>query len=487
MPPAARQKYWMLRDYDDLPFRPSHFVHGRPFYASGLGAVRALSIVPGAGRRSPGLLPGAPSIQLDPSLALAIFVAPVLLMAAFETSLRDLHDYRLSIITLVVIAVGVTTAAVAIAFHTLAPDVPWAAAVALGAIVAPPDAAAATAVLRGIKIPSRVLTILEGESLFNDASALLIFAVALHMAEDGNATLASLIPGYAARIIGSIALGMALSRLVPFVLQLAGDGPASIILQFCSTFGIWILAETVQLSAILTVVAYGMALARRGARRSAPLLRKKIVCGLGNGDFPRKRAGLHPHRHAIAPLLAELNPDQRASYFIIGATILATVIIVRILWVMTYNYALRAGNVLVRSQVPCAGASANRQRRYDRFLERHARDCEPRRGFGLAGRFSRARSRSICFVCCCPWHACDSRIHAWAACKMASSSRRPPARQGNSARTPPRSRGRDRDASTGTPHPTPMRFVSSIGLFLTFMKPGITAISSNSPIMRPCA
>ena len=292
------------------------------------------------------LLPGAPSIQLDPSLALAIFVAPGLLMAAFETSLRDLHDYRLSIITLVVIAVGVTTAAVAIAFHTLEPDVPWAAAVALGAIVAPPDAAAATAVLRDIKIPSRVLTILEGESLFNDASALFIFAVALHMAEDGNATLASLIPSYAARIIGSIALGVALSRLVPFVLQLAGDAPASIILQFCSTFGIWILAERLQLSAILTVVAYGMALARRGPRRSAPLLRRKSFAVWETAILLANVLAFTLIGMQLAPLLAEQNPDQRASYFITGAVILVTVILVRILWVMSYNYALRAGNSL---------------------------------------------------------------------------------------------------------------------------------------------
>ncbi len=293
------------------------------------------------------LLPGAPSIQLDPSLALAIFVAPVLLMAAFETSLRDLHDYRLSIITLVVIAVGVTTAAVAIAFHTLAQDVPWSAAVALGAIVAPPDAAAATAILRGIKIPSRVLTILEGESLFNDASALLIFAVALHMAEDGNATLTSLIPDYAARVIGSIALGVTLSRLVPFLLQLAGDAPASIILQFCSTFGIWILAERLQLSAILTVVAYGMALARRGPRRSAPLLRRKSFAVWETAIFLANVLAFTLIGMQLAPLLAEQNPVQRTSYFLTGAAILATVIIVRILWVMTYNYALRAGNSLL--------------------------------------------------------------------------------------------------------------------------------------------
>ena len=292
------------------------------------------------------LLPGVPSMQLDPSLALAIFVAPVLLMAALETSLRDLHDYSLSIIMLVVIAVGITTAAVAIAFHTLVAGVPWAAAVALGAIVAPPDAAAATAVLRGIKIPSRVATILEGESLFNDASALLIFAVALHMAEDGNATLSVLIPSYAARVIGSIVLGVALSRLVPFVLKLADDAPASIVLQFCSVFGIWILADALQLSAILTVVAYGIALARRSPRRNAPLLRRKSFAVWETAIFLANVLAFTLIGMQLAPLLAKLNPDQRALYFMTGAVILVTVIIVRILWVMSYNYAFRAGNSL---------------------------------------------------------------------------------------------------------------------------------------------
>src|SRR5215469_17031071 len=84
------------------------------------------------------LLPGTPSIELDPSLALVIFVAPVLLDAAYDASLRDLRDNRLPIITLVVAAVGLTVAGVAIVFRALVPDVPWAAAVALGAIVAPP-------------------------------------------------------------------------------------------------------------------------------------------------------------------------------------------------------------------------------------------------------------------------------------------------------------------------------------------------------------
>ena len=294
-------------------------------------------------------LPGIPPIKLDPGLALTIFVAPVLFAAAHETSLRDLHDYRISLVALVVIAVGITTAAVAIAFHALVKDASWAAAVTLGAIVAPPDAAAATAVLRGIKIPSRVRTILEGESLFNDASALLIFAVALHMAEDSGASLASLAPGYAARIVGSVFLGVALSRLVPFVVRLAVDAPASIILQFCSTFGIWVLADTLELSAILTLAAYGIALARRAPRGNAPLLRTKSFAVWETAIFLANVLAFTLIGMQLAPLLAKLNPGERASYFIIGAAILVTVIIVRILWVMTYNYALRVGTTWFES------------------------------------------------------------------------------------------------------------------------------------------
>jgi monovalent cation/hydrogen antiporter len=298
------------------------------------------------------LLPGAPLIELHPKLALAIFVAPALLSAAFETSLNDLRDYRLSIVVLVVLAVGITAAAAATVFHGLVPDVPWAAAVALGAIVAPPDATAASAVLRRMKIPSRVQAILEGESLFNDASALLIFAVALRVAEDSSATLTSLIPTYTLSVIGSIALGIALARVVPPVLRLAQDAPASIVLQFCSTFGIWVLADKLHLSAILTVVTYGIALAQLSPRQSAPILRLKSYAVWETAVFLANVLAFTLIGMQLAPLLAELGPDQRQSYFITGAAILATVIGVRILWVIAYNAMLRSGYSLLEPWLP---------------------------------------------------------------------------------------------------------------------------------------
>ena len=110
-------------------------------------------------------------LHLDPDVALALFVAPVLLDAAYDTSLRDLKRHWAPVASLVLIVVGLTTCAVAWVVHALVPAIPWAAAIAIGAIVAPPDAVAATTVMRDVRLPHRVAVILEGEALLNDASA----------------------------------------------------------------------------------------------------------------------------------------------------------------------------------------------------------------------------------------------------------------------------------------------------------------------------
>src|SRR5262245_39911392 len=116
------------------------------------------------------LIPGVPTLVLDPELALALFVAPVLLDAAFDSSPRDLRANWPPVPSLAPCPPGLAIIVVAIVARVFVPDRPWAAAIALGAIVAPPDAAAATTVLKALRPPHRLLVILEGESLFNDAS-----------------------------------------------------------------------------------------------------------------------------------------------------------------------------------------------------------------------------------------------------------------------------------------------------------------------------
>jgi CPA1 family monovalent cation:H+ antiporter len=157
--------------------------------------------------------PSGPSWTLEPDLALALFVAPVLLDAAFDTSLRDLRNNWLPVSTLVFAAVGFTTAAVALLVHWMQPDMPWSAAIALGAIVAPPDAAAATAILRQVNLPYRILKILEGESLLNDASALLIYRVAVGAAAVQHFRWSEFAPSIILALAGSLVAGYLFARI----------------------------------------------------------------------------------------------------------------------------------------------------------------------------------------------------------------------------------------------------------------------------------
>ena len=157
--------------------------------------------------------PPRPLLEAGAELALALFVAPVLLDAAYDTSLRDLRANWLPVTTLVVVAVGVTTAAVAVLARGLEPDMPWAAAIALGAIVAPPDAAAATAILRQVNLPYRILKVLEGESLLNDASALLIYRIAVGAATVDHLKLSAFAPPVLLGVAGSLIAGYVFGRI----------------------------------------------------------------------------------------------------------------------------------------------------------------------------------------------------------------------------------------------------------------------------------
>src|ERR1700755_960711 len=125
------------------------------------------------------LVPRVQTLVLDPELALALFVAPVLLDAAFDASPRDLRMNWRAVASLALGAVALTVAVVAVVAKLLVPGMPWAAAVALRALVAPPHAAPAPTVRKQLRPPHRLLVILEGESLFNDASALLIYRLAV--------------------------------------------------------------------------------------------------------------------------------------------------------------------------------------------------------------------------------------------------------------------------------------------------------------------
>src|SRR3954468_5779296 len=189
------------------------------------------------------LVPGAPELVLDPELALALFVAPVLLDAAFDASPRDLRANWRPVASLALGAVALTVVVVAVVAKLLVSEMPWGAAVALGAIVAPPDAAAATAVLRQLRPPHRLLVILEGESLFNDASALLIYRLAVGATLTGTLSGWRVLPTLLAATLGSVVLALVLARVTLAVTARVTDVATAVVVQFCTTFAVWVLAE----------------------------------------------------------------------------------------------------------------------------------------------------------------------------------------------------------------------------------------------------
>src|SRR5580658_7503588 len=125
------------------------------------------------------LIPDTPDVELDPDLALVLFLPPLLLASAYFTDWRDFRANLRIIVQLAVGAVAFTTLIVGVVAHLVEPSLPWAACFALGAIVSPPDAVAAKAVLEGLSLPPRIMVLLEGESLANDASGLVLYRFAV--------------------------------------------------------------------------------------------------------------------------------------------------------------------------------------------------------------------------------------------------------------------------------------------------------------------
>ena len=286
-------------------------------------------------------LPDAPLWTLDPHLALTLFVAPVLVDAAYDTSLRDLRSNWRPIAGLVVAAVGVTVVAVALTTRWLVPGMPWAIALALGAIVAPPDAAAATAVMRQVKLPHKLLTIVEGESLLNDASALLIYRLAIMTALAGHLGFAGFAPVLLLTVFGSLAAGVACVFLLQPVMSRVRDVPTALIVQFATTFGIWMAAEAIGLSGILTLVAYAMTIARRRGPALPARMRVPIFAVWETVVFVLNAFAFVLIGMQLRPIWERLEAGGlRTEYVVVALAVLAVTIVARFAWVMSYKFVL---------------------------------------------------------------------------------------------------------------------------------------------------
>ncbi|BCG86007.1 sodium:proton antiporter [Mesorhizobium sp. 113-3-9] len=284
-------------------------------------------------------VPGAPMIEIDPELALALFIAPVLLDAAYDTSLRDLKRYRLSLVLLALGAVVFTTVVVAFVGWKMA-GLPIAAAIALGAIVAPPDAVAASAVLGQFKVPHRITAILQGESLLNDATALLIYRLAVSAAL-GSIMLSNAIPTILLSTIGSLVAGYVLGRFSLLTLTRIEDAASSTVVQFAGTFGVWILADRLGLSAIITIVVYAITIARRAPRRMSARRRVSTYSVWESAVFVLNVLAFVLMGLQARSIVGRLSGEGQGEAFLFAATVLVVVIVARLVWVASYVAIIR--------------------------------------------------------------------------------------------------------------------------------------------------
>jgi Na+/H+ antiporter len=287
------------------------------------------------------LIPSTPPVTLDPKLALALFVAPILLDAAYDASPRDLKDNLRPLISLALVVVVITIVAVACVARKIVPGLSWPAAIALGAIVAPPDASAATAVLRRLRPPHRLLVILEGESLFNDASALLVYRFAVGAAMTGAASGWSILPTLLLTCGGGVIAGYLLARMYIWLTRSVDDIPISIILQFVGTFAVWQIADRLNLSAIITMVSYAMTIAQRVPGRVDARHRIASYAVWEVAVFVLNVLAFVLIGLQLRTILTRTHESDWHTYEVCAGAVCATVIFVRIFWVMGYGAGRR--------------------------------------------------------------------------------------------------------------------------------------------------
>ncbi len=205
-----------------------------------------------------GFVPELPQLAFDPQFLLVLVLPPILYQAALLTSWRDFKANLRPIGLLAIGLVIVTTLAIGVALKLLIPDIPWAAAFVLGAIVSPPDAVAATTILSKLTIPRRVVTILEGESLVNDASGLVLYKFAVAAVLTGAFSLLDAGVQFAAVSLGGVAVGVLMGWVFIAIHRHLGDAVTEVLLSLAAPYVAYILAESLHVSGVLAVVAAGL-------------------------------------------------------------------------------------------------------------------------------------------------------------------------------------------------------------------------------------
>jgi Na+/H+ antiporter len=297
-----------------------------------------------------GLIPTVPKIELEPDLVFLFFLPPILYGAGFFTSIRDFRANLRPILLLSIGLVLFTTVVVAVVLRAFVPSIPWAAAFAFGAIVSPPDAVAATSVLRRLGVPRRVVTILEGESLVNDATALVLLRTSL-VALGGTFSLVDASGQFVVVAVGGILVGLVVARVAGVITTRVQDSDIGTVMSLLVPAMAYLPAEALGVSGVLAVVVAGIyagqiaARSLTSAQRIEGLAAWEVVLFLING-LVFVLIGLQ-----LPAILADLD-GSAGELAALAAVIGATVILTRFVWVFPATYLPRALSARVRERDP---------------------------------------------------------------------------------------------------------------------------------------
>ncbi len=212
------------------------------------------------------IVPGLPTVQLTPELVFLIILPPLLYGAAWNTSWGDFKKNILPISSLAIGLVLLTTLGVAWVVKWLMPEVPWSAALALGAIISPPDAVAATSVTKLLPIPRRIIVVLEGESLINDATGLVMYRIAVRSAAAaalGTFSFSESFMTFIASAFGGIAIGLVGGWIAVRVHRLLDDPVIETTLSLLTPYAVYLPCEALHVSGVLAVVTCGLYVSQR--------------------------------------------------------------------------------------------------------------------------------------------------------------------------------------------------------------------------------
>jgi CPA1 family monovalent cation:H+ antiporter len=299
-----------------------------------------------------GFVPGLPSIELEPDLVFLLFLPPILFAAAYFTPIRDFKANARPILLLAIGLTLFTTVVVGLVTAALVPEMTLPVALTLGAIVAPPDAVAATAVLRRLGVPGRVVTILEGESLVNDAAALIAYRTAIVVVVTGafsalDAGVAFLVAG-----AGGVLVGVVVGVIVTKALYRTGDPTLEIVVSLIAPMAAFLAAEAVGVSGVLAVVVAGLITGRRAATIFSPDARLmgtgawQIVIWAINA-FVFMLIGLQ-----LPTIMEGLGAYSTGELAWLGVAVSVTVIVTRIVWVYPATYLPRLLSRSLRERDP---------------------------------------------------------------------------------------------------------------------------------------